>query len=70
MRLLNIEVPCDQCIIRNAKVYYRNGLVNHCLKSVNEKDEITWYKTGNFFNGVTKSPPWRLKKNTIATVAI
>ena len=40
MRLLKIEVPCDQGIIRNAKVYYRKGLVKHCLKPVDEKDEI------------------------------
>jgi hypothetical protein len=32
--------PCDQGIIRNAKVYYRKGLVKHCVKSVDEKDEI------------------------------
>jgi hypothetical protein len=27
-------------IIRNAKVNYRKGLVKHCVKSVDEKDEI------------------------------
>ena len=36
MRLLNIKVPCDQGIIRNAKVY----LLKHYLKSVDENDEI------------------------------
>jgi hypothetical protein len=32
--------PCDQGIIRNAKVYYRKGLVKHCVKTIEENDEI------------------------------
>jgi hypothetical protein len=37
--------PCDQGIIRNAKVYYRKGLVKHCVKSVDEKGEIIKQQT-------------------------